>query len=68
MHAVSYGYGREEEGTVLGDIEAALCECTFYNNNGKICGITEIVPRFLKNVIHISEVPHFGLASLHWYS
>ena len=29
MHAVSYAFGREEEGTVLGDIEAVLCECIF---------------------------------------
>ena len=30
MHAVSYVFGREEEGTVLVDIEAVLCECIFY--------------------------------------
>ena len=30
MHANSYAFGREEEGTVLGDIEAIVCECIFF--------------------------------------
>ena len=29
MHAVSYAFGREKEGTLLGDVEAVLCECIF---------------------------------------
>ena len=30
MHAVSHAFGREEEGTVLDDIEAVLCEYIFF--------------------------------------
>ena len=36
----------------------------FYNIYGEICGIPENVPRFLKNVFHIPEGQHLGLASL----
>ena len=49
--ALSHAFGREEEGTVLGDIEGCLtrnlCECILYLY-GEICGIPENVPRFLK--------------------
>ena len=57
MHAVSYAFGREEEGTVLGHIETVLCECSFYKMciYGEICGIPEIFPRFLKSGIHNPE-------------
>ena len=58
---------REEEGTVLDDIEARLtrnlCECILYFYC-EICGIPENVPRFLKNAFHIPEERHLGLASL----
>ena len=64
MHAVSYAYGREKEGTLVGDIEAVLCECIFFYIYGKICGILEIFPRSLKNAINIPEERHLGLASL----
>ena len=64
MHAVSYAFGREEDGTILEDIKAFLCECIFYNIYGEICGIPEFIPRFLKSVIHIPEEGHFWLASL----
>ena len=36
----------------------------FFYIYGKICGIPEIFPRFLKNAIHIPEEGHLGLASL----
>ena len=65
MHAVSHAFGREEEGTVLDDYEAVLCEYIFFLNiYGEICGIWEIFPRFLKSVIHIPEARHLGMASL----
>ena len=58
---------REEEGTVLCDIQTRptrnLCECILYFY-GEICGIPENVPRFLKNAFHIPEERHLGLASL----
>ena len=45
---LSFAFGRKEEDTVLGDIEAGLtrnlCECIctiIYNINGEICGIPE---------------------------
>ena len=63
MHA----FGREEEGTVFGDIEAGLarnlCECILYFY-GEICGIRENVLRFLKNTCHIPDERYLGLASL----
>ena len=64
MHAVSYTFGREEEGTILGDFEPFFYECIFYNIYGKICGIAESFPIFLKSVVHIHEERHLGLASL----
>ena len=60
MHAVSYAFGREEEGSILG----SLVWVHFYNIYGKICGIPEIFPEILKSVIHIPEEWHLGLASL----
>ena len=49
MHANSFAFEREEEGTGLGEIEAILCECIFFFYNcGKTCGVPEIFPRFLK--------------------
>ena len=60
--AVSYAFGRKEEGTVLGDIGACLVWVHFefetlfiYNIYGEICGIPKNVPRFLKSVFHIPE-------------
>ena len=53
--ALSYAFGREEEGTVLDDVEALtrnLSECIFYFY-GEICSIPENVTRFLKNAFHI---------------
>ena len=64
MHAVSYAFGREEEGTILGGIEAVLCECNFYKIFGEIWGIAENFPRFLKSAVHFPEERHLGLASL----
>ena len=65
--AHSHAFGREEEGTVLGDIEASLtrtlCECILYFY-GEIWGILENVPRFLKHAFHIPEERHLGMASL----
>ena len=61
MHAFSYAFGGEEEGNILG----CLVRVHFYNIYGKICGIPEIFPGILKSVIHIPEVWHLGLASLH---
>ena len=59
--------GREEEGTVLGNIEACLTiilsECFLYIY-GEICGFPENVPSFLKNAFHIPEERHLGLSSL----
>ena len=56
--------GREEEGTVLGDIEACptrnLSECILYFY-GEICCILENVPRFMKNAFHIPEESHLRL-------
>ena len=37
----------------------------FYNIYGKICGIPENFPRYLKSVVHIPEEQHLGLASLY---
>ena len=55
--ALSHAIGREEEGTGLGDIEARLirnlCKCILYFY-GEIYGITDNVPRFLKNAFHLS--------------
>ena len=66
--ALSHAFRREEEGTVLSDIEARLtrnlCECILYLY-GEINGIPENVPRFLKNAFHIPEECHFGLAFLY---
>ena len=65
--ALSHAFGREEEGTVVDDIEARVtrnlrkCILYFY---GEIWGIPENVPRFLKNAFHIPEKLHLGLASL----
>ena len=67
--ALSHAFGREEEGTVLGDIEARLtrnlyfCECILYFY-GEIWCILENVPRFLKNDFHIPEERHLELAYL----
>ena len=65
--AVSHAFGREEEGSVLGNIEVCvtrnLCECLLFFY-GEICGILENVPRFLKNAINIPEERHLGLTSL----
>ena len=62
-------FGREEEGTVLGHIEARLTrnlfECILYFY-GEICDIWKDVPGFLKNAFHIAEEHHLGLASLNW--
>ena len=56
-------FGRENQGTVLGNNEARLtrnvCECIFYFY-GEICGILENVPRFLKNAFHIREERYLG--------
>ena len=65
MHAVSYAFGREEEGTILGDIKTVLWESIFYNIYGQICRIPEIFPRFLKRIIHIPEEGHLGFCNLH---
>ena len=45
-------------------IEASAFRKMFYNIYGKMCGILEKVPRFLKNVLHIPEGRHLGLAYL----
>ena len=42
---------------------SAFCNI-FYNIYGETWGIPENVPRFLKNVFHIPEGRHLGLASL----
>ena len=67
--ALRNAFGREEEGSVLGDIEARLtknlCECILYFY-GEICGIPENVPIFLKNAFHIPEEHQLELASLHY--
>ena len=42
---------------------SAFCNI-FYNIDGEICNIPENAPRFLKNVFHIPEGRHLGLASL----
>ena len=61
--AFNHVFGRWEEGTVLGNIEARLTrnfsECILYFY-GKIWGILENVPRFLKNAFHIPEEHHLG--------
>ena len=66
--ALSHAFGREEESTVLCDIEACLtrnlCEFILYFY-GEICAVPENVARFLKNAFHIPEERHSGLASLH---
>ena len=74
MHEVkslSHAFGREEEGTVLCNIEPRLTrnlfECILYFYD-EICGIRESIPRFLKNAFHIPEECHLGLASLKYVS
>ena len=62
MHAVSYAFGREEGGTILGDMETVFCLCIFYNM-AKSAAFQKIF-RFLKSVVHIPEERHLGLASL----
>ena len=57
--------GREEEGTVIGDIQAILCECIFYNFYGEICGIPKNFHRFLKSYVHMPDEQNLGLASLY---
>ena len=44
MHAVSYAFAREEEGTLLGDIEAVLCECIFTTFMAKYVAFWKISP------------------------
>ena len=61
MHAISYAFGRDEDGIALGDIEAVLCECIFYNIYMRHSWKFSRIPENCR--FHIPEEWHLGLAS-----